>query len=144
MGTHRWQDGRLKLGYMPRSREESLGWGRVPAIQKMVADHRALRWNQVMELSGGGFRETEPYDWCWAAVTLLDQHPRYQKRFRLAIRFVQRADFNDRFYRLFQRDWPDLCEEWQVTVADMEYGYDVARAAIDFHPARRCPPAGPR
>jgi len=38
LGTHRWQDGRLTLGYTPRSREESLGWGRVPAIQKVVAE----------------------------------------------------------------------------------------------------------
>jgi hypothetical protein len=142
LGTHRWRNGRLTLGYTPRSREESLGWGRIPAIQAMVAQHRGLRWNQVMEFSDTAHRETEPYDWCWAACTLLDQHPRYQKRFRQAMRFVQRDDFNECFHRLFQKDWPNLCEEWQVMIAGMEYGYDVARAAIDFTPGGPLPAGG--
>ena len=29
LGTHRWQDGRLTLGYMPRSREEVPYWRRI-------------------------------------------------------------------------------------------------------------------
>jgi hypothetical protein len=142
LGTHRWQDGRLKLGYSPRSREESLGWRRVPMIQELVVDHRDLRWNQIMEMPDTAHRQTEPYAWEWAAVTLLDQHPRYQKRFRLAVRFVRRDDFNQRFYRLFQRDWENICEEWQVMVAGIEYGYDVARAAIDFTPGKPLPADG--
>jgi hypothetical protein len=136
LGTHRWQDGRLTLAYTPRSRGESLGWGRVPTIQRLAAEHRALRLKGVIEMSLDAFRNEESYPWCWAAVTLLDQHPRYQKRFRQAIRFVRRRDFNECFHRLFQKDWQDLCEEWQVMVAGMEYGYDVARAAIDFTPGK--------
>ena len=142
LGTHRWQDGRLTLGYTPRSRDESPGWGRIPTIQRLAVEHRALLLKAVTEMSADAFRNEESYPWCWAVVTLMDQHPRYQKRFRQAMRFVRRSDFNERFYRLFQKDWPDLCEEWQVMVAGMEYGYDVARAAIDFTVGKPLPKDG--
>jgi hypothetical protein len=136
LGTHRWHDGRLTLGYMPQSREESPDWGRVRIIQDAVAEHRALRLPAVIELPPTAHRETEPYAWCWAAVTLLDRHPRYQKRFRQLIGLVRQSDFNQQFYRLFERDWQQLCEEWQLMVANMEYGYDVVRSAVDFTPGK--------
>ena len=142
LGTHRWQDGRLTLGYMPRSRDESPEWGRVRIIQDAAAQHRAMRLGAVVELSSTAHRETEPYAWCWAAVTLLDRHPRYQKRFRQLIEFVGDRDFNERFYRLFEPDWQELCEEWQLMVASMEYGYDVARSAVDFAPGKLLPQTG--
>ena len=139
LGTHRLQDGRLTLGYMPRNREESPGWGRVRIIQDAVAQHRALKLKAVIEFPPTAFRETEPYAWCWAAVTLLDRHPRYRDRFHQLLQFVREPDFNERFYRLFEPDWQELCEEWQLMVANMEYGYDVERSAVDFTPATASP-----
>ena len=76
------------------------------------------------------------YAWCWAAVTLLDRHPRYQQRFRQLFQFVREPDFNERFYDFFKPDWQELCEECQLMVANLEYGYDVARSAVDFAPGR--------
>ena len=142
LGTHRWQNGRLTLGYMPRSREESRRWRRVGIIQDAVSQHQALRLKTVIEYPPTAHLETEPYAWCWAAVTLLDRHPRYQKRFRQLIGLVRENDFNERFYRLFEPDWEELCEEWQLMVVNMEYGYDVARSAVDFTPGKPLPRAG--
>jgi hypothetical protein len=139
LGTHRLQDGRLTLGYMPKNREESPGWGRVRIIQDAVAQRRALKLKAVIELPPTAFRETEPYAWCWAAVTLLDRHPRYRDRFHQLIRYVREPDFNERFRRLFEPDWQQLCEEWQLMVVNMEYGYDVERSAVDFTPAKVSP-----
>jgi hypothetical protein len=140
LGTHRWHDGRLTLGYMPKKREEVPEWGRVRIIQDAVAAGRPLDLKTVLEFPPTAHHETGPYAWCWAAVSLLDRHPRYRDRFREVFRFVQQPDFNTRFYELFKADWPALCEEWQVMVANLEYGYDVARSAIDFRPAK--PQAG--
>ena len=140
-GTHRWHDGRLTLAYMPPSLEESLGWGRVRLIQNAVAEHRALRFRKVIELRPTLHGDADSYAWCWAIVTLLDRHPRYQQRFRQLVSDVRQPDFDDRFYRLFEPDWQELCEEWQVMVANMDYGYDVARSAIDFTPAKKSPPS---
>jgi len=136
MGTHRWRDGRLTLGTMPRDRDEVPEWGRIRIIQNAVAERRALRLKTVIEFPPSAHRETEPYAWCWAAATLLDRHPRYQQRFRQLCRYVRDHDFNQRFYKLFESDWQPLCEEWQLMVANMEYGYDVVRSAVDFTPGK--------
>ena len=137
-GTHRWHDGRLTLGYMPQNREEVPEWGRVRIIQDAAARHESLALKTVIEFPPTAHHETGPYAWCWAAVTLLDRHPRYQERFRQLIPLVRHRDFNEQFYRLFKADWQELCEEWQLMVANMEYGYDVARSAVDFTPGKRC------
>ena len=110
----------------------------------MAAEHQRL----AVEPGAGVFRRGFPRDRALRLV-LGRRHPvgptsALPKAISPGVRFVRHDDFNDRFYRLFQRDWPDLCEEWQVMVAGMEYGYDVARAAIDFRPAARCRPMGPR
>ncbi|MCE5266419.1 MAG: hypothetical protein LLG00_00840 [Planctomycetaceae bacterium] len=141
LGTHRWQDGRLTLGYVPRSREESPRWGRIPTIQKLVAKHQASTLRSIIEYSADAHRQAEPYAWCWAAAMLLDRHPRYQERFRQLIGDIGQPDFNDRFYRLFEPDWQPLCEEWQLLVTGIEYGYDVPRVAVDFAPAKQRPAA---
>jgi hypothetical protein len=140
LATHRWTDGRLTLGYMPRSREEAPMWGRVRLIQDAVAERRALPLNSVLDFIPTAHRENELYAWCWAAATLLDRHPRYQERFRQLKEFVRRPDsFNDQFRRRFESDWQELCEEWQLMGANLEYGYDVPRSAVDFSPATISP-----
>ena len=58
LATHRWQDGRLTLGYMPRSRDEVPQWGRIRLIQDAVAQHRALRLKAVIELTPTGHGRT--------------------------------------------------------------------------------------
>jgi hypothetical protein len=70
-------------------------------------------------------------------ATMLDRHPRYRERFRKLTEFVRQPDFNERFYKWFEPDWRELCEEWQLFAANMEYGYDVERSAVDFTPGKK-------
>jgi hypothetical protein len=143
LSTHRWKDGVLTLRYMPQQREEVPEWGRIRIIQDAVAERKAMRLRAVIESPSTGHRDTASYAWRWAAVTLLDRHPRYQERFRILRDYVNAADFNERFYRLFETDWQPLCEEWQLMVANLEYGYDVVRNAVDFTPGKPLPPPPP-
>ena len=83
-------------------------WRRIGIIQDAVVQHRALKLKAVIEYPSAAFLETEPYAWCWAAVTLLDRHPRYQERFRRLLGSVRQRDFNEQFYRLFEPDWQEL------------------------------------
>ena len=94
LGTHRWQDGRLDAGlHAAEAATKCRDWGRIRIIQDAVADRRALRLTAVHRASPGRHTETEPYAWCWAAVTLLDRHPRYQQRFRQLFGHRARARF---------------------------------------------------
>jgi hypothetical protein len=136
LGTHRWQDGRLTLNYMPANREEVPEWGRVRIIKDAMADHRGKRLKTVIEFPPTAFLETSTYAWSWASAVLLDRHPRYQSRFHSLYKHVLDGDISARFYRLFQPDWQELSEEWQLFVSGMEYGYDIARTAVDFTPGK--------
>jgi hypothetical protein len=141
-GTHRWQNGRLTLGSFPASPEEVPMWGRIKIVRDGLAARRAKSLRGVFEYGPQAHREVEPYGWCWAAAVFLDRHPRYQERFRQLTRWTQDPDLSDRFVRLIGSDWDELAEEWQVFVADLEYGYDFHRMVIDFAPGRQLPGGG--
>ena len=132
LATHRWSQGRLELNYMPATREEVPMWGRIKMIRDDFAARRAKRFTDVLLYGPQAHLKREPYAWCWAAAALLDGHPLYQERFRKIPQFVLKPDFADRFQRLIGDDWDELCEQWQVFVADLEYGYDVPKTVVDF------------
>jgi len=142
LGTHRWRDGRLSLAHMPTNREEVPMWGRIKIVKDAYAAEQAMRLADVIKYPPTAHRDTGPYAWCWAAAALLDGHPRYRDRFRQLRRLVRQPDFPHRFQRLIGDDWDALTAEWQVFVANVEYGYDVARMAVDFTPGRPLPEGG--
>jgi len=137
LGTHRWHDGELTLGYLPPSPDETLmGWGRIKFVRDAFAARRARHLADILKYDPVTQPGPEAYGWCWAMAAFLDGHPRYQARFRTLPRIVGKPDFNDRFRRLYAADWNNLTEEWQVFAADLEYGYDMKRTVIDFTPGR--------
>ena len=143
-GTHRWHEGKLTLRYMPRTREEVPEWGRVKIVRDDQAAGRGLSLDEVMKYGPRAHLETGPYGWCWAATTFLDSHPRSQAKFRELRRDVKDSslEFSRRLFQSLRTDWRDLAEEWQLLVAEMDYGYDVARAAIERKPAAPLPAKG--
>jgi hypothetical protein len=142
LGTHRWTNGRLELNVMPARKEETPMWGRIKIIKDEIAAGRGWNLEAVLAYRPTPQFETEPYAWCWAATFLLDHEPRFQARFRQLARLVRNADFNRRFRESIGADWPLLLEEWQLFVHDLEYGYDVARTALDLAPGKPLPAQG--
>ena len=76
--------------------------------------------------------ENEAYGWCWAAAAFLDGNPRYQARFRQLHNWANEPDFAARGPKSFAEDWQTLNEDWQVFVANLDYGYDFARMEVDY------------
>jgi len=144
LGTHRWKDGQLTLGYFPANRDEVPMWGRIKIVRDAFAARHAKRFADVLSYDPRTQPGNEPYGWCWAVAAFLDGHPRYQARFRKLPQWVRQPNFTDHFQRLMGPDWSRLAEEWQVFVADLEYGYDFTRTAIDFTPGQPLPPSGSR
>jgi hypothetical protein len=142
LGTHAWRDGRLTLGHFPRAREETPEWGRIKLVQDAYSDRQALVLERVLALGEQARLDVRQYAWCWAAAAFLDGHPRYQARFRELVRDQEAGDVNTRLRAAFAEDWPDLVEEWQVFVGNIEYGFDLKRASIDFRPGDPLPAEG--
>lgn len=142
LATHRWQDGTLTLNHIPADRQEAPHWGRIRIIKKAFAAQHALTLDKIIDYPPSAHIETAAYAWSWAAAALLDRHPRYRDRFRGLHKHVLQPDFNDHFFKAIGNDWPLLCEDWQVFIAGIEYGYDVPRASIERKPGVPLPPGG--
>ena len=110
-------------------------WGRIKIVRDDFAARRARQIGTVLDYHARAFLDTDPYGWCWAAASLLDRHPGYQERFRELPKLIGKPDFTDRFRRMIGTDWDSLADQWQVFVANLEYGHDVAATAIDFTPS---------
>jgi hypothetical protein len=142
LATHQIVEGKLRMNYFPRHKEETPDWGRIKLVQEGFAKGNAPFFKQVLALPLEAHLNVENYAWCWAAAALLDGHPRYRERFRQVAREVAQPEFAERFRELYADDWLDLLEEWQLFAAWMEYGYDLQRAAADFQHGAALPAAG--
>ncbi len=143
LGTHRLDDdGRLTLGVIPPKREEVEYWGRIRIVKDAVAARRAKHLQEVLDFQFSAFIDTSAYGWAWAAAALIDGHPECRRVFRGMAPHVVEADFTERFRGQLGERWPELCEQWQVFITGIEYGYDVERSVIDFTPGRPLPAEG--
>ncbi|MEX2561418.1 MAG: hypothetical protein WD403_15955 [Pirellulales bacterium] len=144
LATHTLVDGRPLLAQFPPTRDEVAGWGRIKLVRDAVGQGRPLGLGDVLDYGPRAHLENEPYGWCWAAAALLSGHPRYRDRFGRLPALVRQKDFNRRFRQLYDDDWNELTEEWQVFTGSLEYGHDLARWAIEFAPGEPLAAGGRR
>jgi hypothetical protein len=141
LATHRLEDGKLALGDFPGTREQVSKWGRIEAVQSGYAAQGAKTLAQIFAYGGTLHGDVESYGWCWAAAAFLDGHPRYRERFRQLHRDLAEPDFAARVEQTFARDRARLDEDWQLFVANIDYGYDFARMEVE---RREGAPLAPR
>jgi hypothetical protein len=144
LATHRWHDGQLTLGYFPAGKEEVPHWGRIKIVRDEVAARRGLTIGHITRPTAWAQLNTATYAWCWAVAALLDNHPRYQLRFRQLAQQLRapRDEFTRRFDGLWASERRELEEEWQLFAVNLQYGYDVPRAAVQYAPGQRLPAEG--
>lgn len=136
LGTHRWEKGELQLGYIIKDKEDAPYWGRVKLLQDAHEEGRVLTLQAIMQYGWNAHLEVEPYGWCWAACAFFDKHPVYQERFRKLKGNVRdrTITFSQDFIDEFTGEWSEVREQWQLFIAEMDYGYDVELASIDYIP----------
>jgi hypothetical protein len=144
LGTHRWEAGKLTLAVMPRTSEEVPYWGRIKIVRDEYAAGRGMSLDQIMGYDSRAHLRNEPYGWCWAAAAFFDAHPQAQTAFReLKSDVRNRGDgFSRRFVLQLKADWRHINEDWQLFVAQCDYGYDFARAAVARKPTTPLPAGG--
>ena len=144
LATHRWTDGRLTLGIMPRNRDEVPDLGRVKLVRDAVAAGRRATLDELLNTVPSAHLPNETYAWCWALTTLLDGTPSYRPRFRELRKHAADARFNERFHAAFANDLPVLRRQWLVFTDGLEFGDEPARSVVDFAPGTALPPSGGR
>lgn len=130
LGTHRWEDGQLRLNIFPADKDAVPMWGRIALIRQAYDQRNALELGAVLQIQKNRALSTTEYAWSWALCKFLDSHPRYQEKFHDLRALVREPQFNLLFRKRFQREWDDLLVEWQAYVAALDYGYDTERMAM--------------
>jgi len=143
MATHQLDQGKLTLNVFPSHREDVSKWGRIEIVQTGFANRKAMTLAKVFAYGPQAHSKNDPYGWCWAAAAFFDGHPRYQARFRQLPAAVTEPDFNQHLQKVFADDWAQVTEDWQLFVANVDYGYDFARMEIDRTPGQPLPPTTP-
>jgi hypothetical protein len=134
-GTHRISaDGRATFGVMPDNPVNFVGFGRVEMLREDVAAGNFKSVGQVLALTVDDFvaSRREPYAWSWALCKFADAHPRYRESFRELIKWRNSPRFDSRAHELLSPHSVPLAVEWELFVRNLEYGYDIERAAIEF------------
>ena len=133
LAVHRWADQSLALRHRLADRSEAENWGRVRIIQDAVAAGKLIPLDEALNVDAGAFyRAAVPYAWSWAACRFLSEHPLSREAFAELPDRARHdpAKFTRDLRQRLQKQWPQLQMEWQVFVNEMDYGVDVAAAAI--------------
>jgi hypothetical protein len=144
LATHQWDDGQLKLRWFPRDKQLTPHWGRIKIIKDDIQAGRGKSLEEVFRYDATAHLNVEPYAWCWAAAAFFDSHPEYQDRFRELQKFAPDTalTFSQRLYDSLRAEWLHVTRQWQVFVVNIEYGFDIAREAIEVKEAKPLPAEG--
>lgn len=142
LATHRWSDGSLTLGIMPRNRDEAPDLGRIKLVKDAIAAGRRTSLAEILNYKRDAHLVNETYGWCWALAVMLDGDPRYRERFRALQRRAADPQFNDHFRQAFAAELPSIARQWVVFADGLEFGSDPIRTAIDFTPGVVLPADG--
>jgi hypothetical protein len=143
LALHRWKDRKLTLRYPVGDTNECPYWGRVAVIREDLNSGTSLSLDDIFAIQGREFLKVRAYAWAWAACDFFESHPLTRGHF---MQLRENADnhspmFNLNFKKSIYDSYPQLNEQWEMFVAEVEYGYDVARAAIDYDAPNQSLPA---
>ncbi len=144
LGTHTWEDGKLQLNQFPQSKAASPHWGRIKVIKTDTAAGQGKSLEEIMRYDATAHLRVEPYAWCWAAAAFFDGNPACRPAFRRMQKQARNKTFafSNAFQNSLSDEWLHITRQWHVFVLNMEYGFDVAREAIERKPAVALPAAG--
>ena len=125
---------RAQFCVMPTSAREFSGFGRIQTIRQDAAEGKVKTIPQIFAMQPQEFRSTDHYAWSWAVCAFLDGTPRYREHFRSLFDLIQGNQFQQKADELFGPQQRDLATEWALFSRDLQFGYDLTRAAIDFEP----------
>lgn len=142
LATHRWHDGQLEMGIVPRSRDEAPLWGRIPLIQEQLADGLAPSMATILRYDSRAHQSGEAYAWSWALVMFLHNNPSTQAAFAKLLEGPLPSDSTTtaRLLRSIQSRRPLVRAQWSAMLSGLEYGFDPLRELVDLN--HRAQPLG--
>lgn len=136
-GTHIWDGQNLTTRIIPGTKEDSPMWGRIKIIRDDLAASQGKGLFDIIRYNHEEFLKNRPYGWSWGAVAFLDQHPLTQAAFRkLRMHTRMTGGFSERLTNELGDVWPQVSEQWQIFITDLDYGYRFDASVIDYRPGK--------
>lgn len=134
LATHRWQDGRLELGIIPRSREEVPLWGRIPLIQEQLSDGLAPSMATILRYDERAHQSGEAYAWSWALVMFLENTASTHAAFRKLFDGPLPSDGTPtaQLLRSIQTRRPLIRAQWSAMLTGLDYGFVPERELVQL------------
>ncbi|MCL2743421.1 MAG: hypothetical protein FWE67_06190 [Planctomycetaceae bacterium] len=151
LSTHRWENGKLTLGVVPKTPADFPRWGRIEYVRQDIGMQSIRKETQQKEplfmpledmfnLTAEDYNENESYAWSWAFAAFCTNHTSYREAFRqtsyyLSENFIQT---NQRFFELVRKHNSEhaaeinLANDWLDFQRNICYGYDFGRTKIDY------------
>jgi hypothetical protein len=128
--------GNYHFRVMPDRLEHFEGHGRIPLVRSEIAANRWKSLDDLDRINAKEFLQTTAYAWSWAACAFLDGHPRYSRKFRELGRHTAGGQFQPALREFFADAGDELRTEWALFTHELQYGFDLSRAAIKFEPGK--------
>ena len=110
--------------------------GRIEQLRDLREAGRSPSLADVLGAAAGRHHAIADYAASWAAVALFARHPTYAAAFAALERGPLAPDFNDRLAAMPGFDPARASRDFDAFTADIDYGYDFDRSAIDWSPGR--------
>ena len=138
LATHRLiaegDESRFAWTPIPAQRADVEQLGRIEKLRELHAAGRMPGLGDVLGLTVAGHGTIADYAASWAAVVMFANHPAYARGFAGLERGPLGPDFNDRLAALPGWDPARAARDYAAFTADLDYGWDFSRLAIDWSP----------
>jgi hypothetical protein len=139
LATHRLdRDGVAALRFvptpLPRRRADAEQLGRIERLRQLHDAGSAPSLAAVFATAPQAHRALGAYAASWAAVAFLAGHPAHREAFAATERLPLDRDFTSRVRAAPGWDDRAASRDFAAFVADLDYGYDFDRMAIDWSP----------
>jgi hypothetical protein len=110
--------------------------GRIETLRELRATGKAPALADVLAAPVGVHHAIADYASSWAAVVLFARHPAYAPNFATIERGPLGPDVGARLAAMPGYDAARAARDFDAFTADVDYGYDFNRSAIDWSPGR--------
>ena len=136
-GTHRIDaQGRYRFRVMPDKPEHFDGLGRIPLVRTEISQGHWKSLEDLWQLTPAEFLNNTAYAWSWAAC-------RVSRRAPAVFTAIPRTGPTHAGRRIHSDVAPFFCRrfaqfnpEWALFTHQLQYGFDLKRAAINFQPGK--------
>lgn len=133
LSTHKFEDGKLLLGYFPKDKGKVKMWGRVKIIKDDIRNQKVRSIPEIVRTTDPAFLNVESYAWSWALLTFGHNHRKFAPLFQQLQKemYLSTDGVTKQFRTSYFANKTELDAAWNLFLHHLDYGYDSSAEWID-------------